>query len=96
MNGFMLRAQIRPAKIIEVDDLSLGIRLARQGLGIALTSGLAVSEELKNNTLCPVRLEDGKRHSWEINAIYHSDRGLSYAGWEMLKILEKMSGLVLR
>lgn len=95
MNDFMLRSGLRPPKVIEVDDLSIGIRLALQGLGIALTSRLAVSEEMEKGTLRPIHLEGREQHTWEIDAIYHSGRGLTYAGWEMLKILEKMAGLVL-
>lgn len=95
MKDFMLRAELKPLKVIEVDDLGIGKKLALQGLGIALTSRLAVSEELAEGTLCLVRLQDREKLTWTIDAIYHSNRGLTYAGWEMLKILEKMDCLTL-
>lgn len=90
LRSFLLMCRHRPHQVIEVDDLAVGTRLARKGLGILLTSRLAVSEELTGGTLLPLDLEDWERPGWQIDAIYHSGRGLSYAGWEMLKILQNM------
>ncbi len=92
LKSFFLMSRQTPHNVIEVDDLDVGIRLARKGLGILLTSRLAVSEEIKRGSLCPIHLETWENPVWEIDAIYHSGRGLSYSGWEMLKILDDLEG----
>lgn len=90
MKDFILRHELKPSRMIEVDDLGIGKKLALQGLGITLTSRLAVSEEIEKGTLSLIHLEDMETLNWEIDAIYYSSRGLTYAGWEMLKILENI------
>ncbi len=95
IKDLILRYELRPTNIIEVDDLGIAKKLTLQGLGVTLASKLAVAEEIKEGTLSLINLEDRERLTWEIDAIYHSRRGLTYAGWEMLKILEKMAGLTL-
>lgn len=93
ITDFLLRYELRPSDIIEVDDLGIGKQLVLQGLGITLTSRLAISQELRSGSLSQIYLQGKERLTWEIDAIYHSSRGLTYAGWEMLKILENMPEL---
>jgi DNA-binding transcriptional LysR family regulator len=93
IKDFLLRYELRPSNIIEVDDLGMGKQLALQGLGITLTSRIAVTKDLQEGRLCQITLKEKEKLSWQIDAIYHSSRGLTYAGWEMLKILENMPAL---
>lgn len=92
LRDFLLRHQLSPSDIIEVDNLEIGKKLALQGLGILLTGRIAVKEELEEGNLCRIYQEEKEKLTWEIECMYHRDRGLSYAGWEMLKIMEALSG----
>ncbi|SRR6056297_85268 len=90
-----LRRKLNFKEQIMVEDIEIAKNLTRQGLGICLTSRLSVSEEVKNHRLSILQIDDSENLRWEIRAIYHKTRGLSYAGWEMLKILQKMAGSIL-
>jgi DNA-binding transcriptional LysR family regulator len=70
--------------------------LALRGVGVAITSALSVRKELGSGELTPVLLEGMEELSWEIQCVYSSTRGLSYAGWEMVKRLEEQCRSLLR
>jgi len=52
-----------------------------------MTGSATVKEDMRDGKLCRIRLEEAEKLAWDICCSYHRERGLSYAGWEMLKIL---------
>ncbi|HPK06210.1 MAG TPA: hypothetical protein PK773_00280, partial [Aminivibrio sp.] len=60
------------------------------------TSSISVRKELASGELAPVVLDGMEELSWEIQCVCSSTRGLSYAGWEMVKRLEEQCRSLLR
>jgi DNA-binding transcriptional LysR family regulator len=86
---FKMRNKISFSEKITVEDMEIAKKLACEGLGICFLSSLAIKEELKKGQLEIIETDDDNTLMWDIRTIYNKTRGLSYAGWEMLKILQR-------
>jgi DNA-binding transcriptional LysR family regulator len=84
-----MRNKISFSEKITVEDMEIAKKLACEGLGICFLSSLAIKEELKKGQLEIIETDDDNTLMWDIRTIYNKTRGLSYAGWEMLKILQR-------
>ena len=91
VDEFLLRKGIRFGNEVEVDDIETAKKLAEEGVGMAITSGLSVMQSLAEGRLVAAPLRDMDPPPWEIQCVYSSSGGLSYPGWEMVKHLEAHS-----
>ena len=88
VDEFLLRKGIRFENDVEVDDIETAKKLAEEGVGVAITSGLSVIQSLSEGRLVVAPLRELDPPPWEIQCVYSSSGGLSYPGWEMVKHLE--------
>jgi DNA-binding transcriptional LysR family regulator len=96
VDEFLLRNRIRFGGQVETDEIEMAKHLALRGVGVAITSSISVQKELASGELAPVILDGMEELSWEIQCVYSSTRGLSYAGWEMVKRLEEQCRSLLK
>ena len=85
---FLLRNKISFGGHMETDDIEIAKHIVMKGVGVAITSSLSVGRELASGDLVSVALDGLEGLYWEIQCVYSVARGLSYAGWEMVKRLE--------
>ena len=88
VDEFLLRKGIRFGSEVEVDDIETAKKLAEEGVGVAITSSLSVMRSLRDGRLVTAQFAKMDPPPWEIQCIYSSSGGLSYPGWEMVKVLE--------
>ena len=88
VDEYLLRKDVRFGHEVEVDDIETAKKLAEEGVGVAITSALSVARSLDEKRLIAVPLLEMDPPPWEIQCIYSSSGGLSYPGWEMVKLLE--------
>jgi DNA-binding transcriptional LysR family regulator len=89
VDEFLLRSRINFGRRVSTDDMEGAKYLAAQGVGAVITSRLSVKKELASGELAPASMAGLDGLSWEIQCVHSSSRGLSYAGWEMMKLLEE-------
>ncbi len=89
VDEFLLRNRINFGRRISTDDMEGAKHLAARGVGAVITSRLSVKKELDSGELASASLTGLDGLSWEIQCVHSSPRGLSYAGWEMMKLLEE-------
>lgn len=89
---FVLDNQLRPRSTLQVDDPCLAFQLAETGGAVVLVGRHSVEPGLARRSL--VCLEPPKALSlyWQIQAVYHAYRGLSFAGWAFLRLLRGIWG----
>ncbi|HPI99160.1 MAG TPA: hypothetical protein PLV56_10470, partial [Synergistales bacterium] len=80
----------KTSRTIDVDNFEIAKDLVKKGIGISLASKLSIKKEMEDHTLAILDIEDVKDFNFEIFAMYHTTLGLSYAGWEMLKLFQKI------
>ncbi len=90
LDDFALQNQIRFNKRIQTDNPETAGRLAAEGLGFALLTRSFAEAAQKEGRLRILELVTPPPARLEILAIYHRTRGLTYPGWEMLKLLENV------
>lgn len=88
VDEFLLRKGIRFGSEVEVDDIETAKKMAEEGVGVAITSSLSVRESLREGRLSIAPMEEMDPPPWEIQCVYSASGGLSYPGWEMVKVLE--------
>ncbi|MBN1332172.1 MAG: LysR family transcriptional regulator [Synergistales bacterium] len=95
IDDYLLKHQIEVKKTIEIEEIEIAKSLVMEDMGITLMSKLAIKRELHNGDLKALPFKDLDDFHWDIQAIYHSSRGLTYAGWEMLKLIEEKAPYIL-
>lgn len=88
VDEYLLRKDVRFGHEVEVDDIETAKKLAEEGVGVAITSALSVARSVDEERLISVPFLEMDPPPWEIQCIYSSSGGLSYPGWEMVKVLE--------
>jgi DNA-binding transcriptional LysR family regulator len=88
VDEFILRHRIRFGASIEVNEIETANRLAAEGAGITITSLLSVRGRLDAGDLAIIPFPDGEELFWEVQCLFPAYRGLSHAGWEMVKRIE--------
>lgn len=89
VDEFLLRNRISFGRHVRTDDMEGAKYLAARGVGVLITSRLSVKEEVAKGQLASVPVAGLESMSWEIQCVHSSSRGLTYAGWEMMKLLEE-------
>lgn len=84
-NDFVIRHQVKFRKRILVDDLGIAVAMAKSSLGMAMVNRESILDDLQKGALVPVGIRGLEETQWEIQVAYHTYRGLSYAGWTLLK-----------
>jgi DNA-binding transcriptional LysR family regulator len=90
LDDFALQNQIRFNRRIQTDNPETAGLLAAEGLGISLLTRSFAEAGQKEGRLRIIELDTAPPARLEILAIYHKTRGLTYPGWEMLKLLENV------
>jgi len=88
-DGFVIDNQIRVKKVISVEDPAFALQLAKEGIGIVLLGKNSAEEALRKKGLILLKPESDFSLNWEILAVYHTYRGLSFAGWAFLRMLRE-------
>ena len=96
VDEFLLRKRIQFAKEVETEDIDVAKSLVAQGIGVTITSCLSIQREKKSEEIAEVDFEGIQELSWEIQCVYSSSGGLSYPGWEMVKLLEENARKLLK
>lgn len=91
-DDFVLDNQLRPKTCVSLEDPSLAIQLAEAGAGVVLIGEYSVKEALAKGSLIALEPENSFSLLWEIQAVYHTYRGLSFAGWAFLRTLREGMG----
>ena len=91
LNDFAIRHQLKFERKIFVDEPVVALSLAEKSVGLALVGESSVQEELLRRSLVEVKFSGSNDMQWEIQAAYHTYRGLSYAGWMMLRHIQNLS-----
>lgn len=76
---------------LTVNDIEAARILALQGVGSALLPESRARDDLRAGRLKRVPTEGTPPFLWEIQAVYSTVGGLSYAGWEMVRILDRLA-----
>lgn len=88
VDELLLRHRIRFGASIEVNEIETANRLTAEGAGITITSLLSVRARLDAGDLAVIPFPDGEELFWEVQCLFPTYRGLSHAGWEMVKRIE--------
>ncbi|MDO9508937.1 MAG: LysR family transcriptional regulator [Thermovirgaceae bacterium] len=88
-DDFAIQHQIRFDSRLTVDNLEVAKNLVAEGLGIALLTRTSSEIGSFGKLIRIIELTASQNLRLQILAIYHQTQGLTYAGWEMLKLLER-------
>lgn len=91
-DDFVLENQLRPKISVSLEDPSLALQLVEAGAGVALVGRHSVEEAIARGALVILQSDNGFLPDWEIEAVYNTYRGLSFAGWAFLRILKEEMG----
>ncbi len=89
LEDFSLRHQIRLNVRAYSSTPATLVKLVSSGLGLGLVPESVATAHIEAGLLRPVLLEDARPITVDILALFHSTQGITYAGWEMLRFLEK-------
>ena len=89
LDDFATRNQIRFAGHLLVDSMDIAGKLAAGGSGVAFLTRNASANSHFSGALRILEIAADPPPRLEMLAMYHRTHGLTYAGWEMLKLLEK-------
>lgn len=89
LEDFAIRNQTRFTGRFDVDNMEIAGKLAAGGSGIAFLTRSAAESSIYSGDLSILEVTAEPPARLEILAMYHRTHGLTYPGWEMLKLLEK-------
>ena len=90
-NALFLHSGPKSPDPLSVNDIEAARILALQGVGAALLPESRARDDLRAGRLKRVPTEGTPPFLWEIQAVYSTVGGLSYAGWEMVRILDRLA-----
>ena len=90
-NALFLHSGPKSPEPLTVNDIDAARILALQGVGSALLPESRARDDLRAGRLKRVATEGMPPFLWEIQAVYSTVGGLSYAGWEMVRILDRIA-----
>ncbi len=91
VNTLFLRLSPNSPETLTVNDIDAAKILALHGVGSGLLPESSVKDDLRAGRLKRVPKEGLEPFPWEIQAVYSTVGGLSYAGWEMVRILDRLA-----
>lgn len=89
LEDYLLRHQVTEKFGLEVDSVHMALRMVAFGEYVAIVGDSVLSTALGTEKLSTANLEGLEEVRWEIQLIYNRLMGLSFAGWEMERRLEK-------
>ena len=89
LEDFRLRHQIRLDVRAKASTPMAVIRFVAAGLGAGLVPEASAAEGIKSGHLKELPVDIDRPITVETLALFHHIQGLTYAGWEMLRLLEK-------
>lgn len=93
LDDFAIQNQVPLNTGLVVDCIFAAGNMASEGLGVAFLPESFAGAFQKEKKLNIISVAGSKPAPLEILAMYHRTHGLTYAGWEMLKIVENMFSL---
>ena len=94
LEDYLLRHQVTTDLGFKVDSVHMALRMVEFGEYIAIVGRSALSNTLAHKMLGTAVLEGLHEVRWEMQLVYRRSMGLSFAGWEMLRRLEKTADAV--
>lgn len=79
----LMNNQIKPMKKVEADSIDLLVRFVEEGLGAGIVSESGVRKKLRKGSVGLAYIPGLDTLQWDMDFLYATSRGLSYAGWEM-------------
>jgi len=89
LNDFQMQNQLRLRRKITVSSIEAARELALKGHGIALLNLRSVEDDIAMGRLIKLEVKTPQPLKLDILALFHQTQGLTYAGWEMIKFLER-------
>jgi len=89
LEDFRLRHQIRLDVKAKASTPMAVIRFVAAGLGAGLVPESSATGEIKTGSIKMLPVDTDRPIAVETLALFHHIQGLTYAGWEMLRLLEK-------
>jgi len=89
LSDFQMQNQLHLRHKITVSSIEAARELTLKGHGIALLNFRSVKDDIAKGRLIKLRLNIPRPLKLEILALFHQTQGLTYAGWEMIKFLER-------
>jgi DNA-binding transcriptional LysR family regulator len=89
LEDFSLRHQIRLDLRARAATPMAVIRFVTGGLGAGLVPEASAADGIKSGHLKKLPIDTDRPITVETLALFHHIQGLTYAGWEMLRLLEK-------
>ena len=88
LNDYAMRRQVHFRSRVEAGSMEMAGHLAACGVGVALVTRSFAADTRYFHSLRILDMTGEPPASIERLAMYHRTQGLTYAGWEMLKLLE--------
>jgi DNA-binding transcriptional LysR family regulator len=89
LEDFSLRHQVRLSVRAYSATPATLVELVSGGLGLGLVPESVAAPRIEAGLLRHIQLENARPITVDILAFFHSTQGITYAGWEMLRFLEK-------
>lgn len=89
LDDFLLRHQIRLDIRARAATPMAVIKFVADGVGIGLVPETSAAGEIESGNIMLLPVDTDRPITVEMLAFFHHIQGLTYAGWEMLKFLEK-------
>ncbi len=89
LEDFRLRHQIRLDVRAKAATPMAVIRFVAAGLGVGLVPETSAAEQIKTGSIRLLPVDIDRPIAVDTLALFHHIQGLTYAGWEMLRLLEK-------
>ena len=96
LEDYLLRHHITSSFGLEIDSVQMALRMVAFGEYIAIVGESALTYGNYHEKIGVASLEGLHEVKWEIQLIYQKASGLSFAGWEMARRLEKAAEVTLR
>lgn len=96
LEDYFLRHQVGAQFGLKVDSISMALQLVALGEYVTIAGKSSVSHALMREKLGTATLEGLSGIRWEMQLVYRHALGLSFAGWEMERRIERMARRFLR
>lgn len=96
LEDYFLRRQVNAQFGLKVDSVHTALHLVALGEYVAIVGESSISNALIREKLGTATLEGLNEVRWEMQLVYRRSLGLSFAGWEMERRIERIARRFLR
>lgn len=91
LEDYFLRHQVRAQFGLKVDSTHTALQLVALGEYVTIAGKSSISDAMTRERLGTAALEGLSGIRWEMQLVYRQSMGLSFAGWEMVRHIEKIA-----